>query len=480
MDRIVRAAGVYVRISQDRDGLAEGVGRQRLDCVEKCAQLGWPVGQVYEDNDISAFSGKRRPQYEAMLEAAERGEIDAIISWHPDRLHRSPAELERFIILVERFDLSIASCGNGLWDLTTPEGRFSARITGAVAVKESEDKSRRLVRKNVELAAQGKLSGGGKRPFGYEQDRLTVREDEAVIIRELADRFVNGGEAQWSLAMDLNRRGIKTTGGNLWRPFTVGQMLKSGRISGRREHRGQLVADAVWPAIIEPDLSDQIRATLADSRRRSSPGNRPVHLLSGFLRCGHCGVKLNSHRQQDPTQIKVDMRRYGCYRKGNPKACGKLAIVAPELEEEVIRLVCYRLDSAEYARSIASSSDKRVANVDQDELRRVISQAELELREVEEAIDSQDVPMSNGLRMMKRIKERRDAADLRLDELRGVAVAITPWIGRGSDLEHQWDEKSLSQQRSIIGAVFDYITILPGRPGANRFDPSRIDPVWAT
>ncbi len=37
-----------------------------------------------------------------MLAAVEGGDIDAIVTWPHDRLHRSPRELEAFIDLVER------------------------------------------------------------------------------------------------------------------------------------------------------------------------------------------------------------------------------------------------------------------------------------------------------------------------------------------------------------------------------------------
>jgi hypothetical protein len=41
-----RHAAVYVRISQDRDGTGEGVGRQRQDCGTLAQKLGWSVVEV--------------------------------------------------------------------------------------------------------------------------------------------------------------------------------------------------------------------------------------------------------------------------------------------------------------------------------------------------------------------------------------------------------------------------------------------------
>jgi site-specific DNA recombinase len=59
----VRAAAIYARISSDRDGQGLEVKRQIADCRKLAKDRGWTVAEVYEDNDQSASSGKRRPAY---------------------------------------------------------------------------------------------------------------------------------------------------------------------------------------------------------------------------------------------------------------------------------------------------------------------------------------------------------------------------------------------------------------------------------
>jgi site-specific DNA recombinase len=62
----VEAVAIYARISSDQDGTALGVARQVQDCRGLAKSLGWVVAEEYVDNDLSAFSGKRRPGYEAI------------------------------------------------------------------------------------------------------------------------------------------------------------------------------------------------------------------------------------------------------------------------------------------------------------------------------------------------------------------------------------------------------------------------------
>ena len=73
--KAVTAAAIYCRISSDRkpdgesDEKPEGLGVQRQEalCRRLASERGWPVGEVYVDNDVSAFGGKKRPAYARML-----------------------------------------------------------------------------------------------------------------------------------------------------------------------------------------------------------------------------------------------------------------------------------------------------------------------------------------------------------------------------------------------------------------------------
>ncbi len=64
---------IYARISQDRTGEELGVKRQLADCRTEAERRGWTVADEYVDDDISAYSGKQRPEYERMRPAWPTG-----------------------------------------------------------------------------------------------------------------------------------------------------------------------------------------------------------------------------------------------------------------------------------------------------------------------------------------------------------------------------------------------------------------------
>jgi Resolvase, N terminal domain len=92
-------AAVYTRISQDATGQRASVTRQLEDCEALADRLGWEVTHRYGDNDLSAYSGRTRPGFEAMLKAMADSEFGAVICWHPFRLFRSMKDLERVIVI---------------------------------------------------------------------------------------------------------------------------------------------------------------------------------------------------------------------------------------------------------------------------------------------------------------------------------------------------------------------------------------------
>ncbi|HXY94101.1 MAG TPA: recombinase family protein, partial [Acidimicrobiia bacterium] len=256
----VEGVGIYCRISQDRSGEGLGVSRQEQDCRALVAQRGWETVEVYVDDDRSAYGGKPRPEYERMLGDLESGAIDAVVAWHPDRLHRSPRELEDFIDLIDSTAATVATVQTGEYDLSTPAGRLTARVVGAVARGESEHKSARIRRQREQAAAAGKYHGG-RRAYGYERDGVTIVAAEADRIREAMQR-VFAGEGLRSIATDWNQRHVPTASGGQWTIVSLHAILTGTRIAGRRRFRGEDVGEAQWPAIITYDEHLRLVGTL--------------------------------------------------------------------------------------------------------------------------------------------------------------------------------------------------------------------------
>ncbi len=457
-------AGIYARISSDREGDNLAISRQLADCEQLAGRRGWTVVERYVDSDISAYSGKRRPEYLRMVDDIEPGAVEAVLVYHADRLHRHPRELEDFIDLCQRTKTKIATVSGDL-DLSTHEGQLLARITGAVARKESDDKSRRIRRKHEELAAAGKVSGGGSRPYGYDVDKVTIRPEEAEVIRRCARRVI-AGDSLRSLCNQLNAEGERTPLGNQWSPQSLRRVLMSPRISGQREHRGEIVARAEWPAIVTPRQTEQLRAKLGDPDRRTNRSARR-YLLARLLRCSHCGGTLVARPRDDGA------RRYVCASGPGFGGCGKLTILADPIEFFVSEGVLHRLESAQLPEAMkATTDDMRGA-----EWQAEIEQAQAKLDELAMMYAADQITRGEWLNARGKVEKRLTVAKKKLAALNRTTVLL-PFIESGEKVRGQWPQMTLTRQQAIIAALIQHVEVLPARRGYNRFDRTRLRPVW--
>jgi len=460
------AVAVYARISQDRSGQELGVKRQLADCRAEAERRGWTVAEEYVDDDLSAYSGKKRPAYERMLGDLAEGRRDAVIVWHMDRLHRRPAELEGFVDTCTRAGVRDVVTLSGDIDLAKGDGLLMARLLAAVAANESDSKRRRGARKALEIAQTGRPLMGGSRPFGFLDDRVTHHPAEAPVMRDLAARAL-AGETLISLTTWLQAEGIKTVGGNEWRTNTVRQFLTNPRTWGMRVHRGQVIGTGTWEPIITPEQGERLRRLLLDPARRTNRSARR-YLLTGMLRCGKCGNRLYS-------TPKNGVRRYGCASGPDARGCGGVFIYAEMLEQFITEAVLYRLDSPDMHQVITGEGP------DQEQTGTLADAIQADTGQLDDLAatwaDGQ-ISKAEWLTARTRIEARLQAnrhAFARLTH----RDAVADYIGRGDELRSQWAGLNLSRQVAIVKAVLNQATILPAKtPGRHGLDPERVQPDW--
>lgn len=299
-----RALGL-VRISDDRDGVGVGVGRQEDDCRALAARLGWEIAEVVVENDTSAYQTRagldadglpvrstRRPEFRRVLRMLHDGVADGLIVYDIDRLARQPRDLEALIDLAEASSIPVTAV-TGSVDVSTSAGRAMSRVMVAIANKSSEDTSRRVSRAARQSAELGRPKVGGFRPYGYEPGLTAIREDEAAVVREVAERILLG-DTLTAIARDLNARGVPTVAASEWRPPSLRSIVSKPTVAGLRGYRGEVVATGDWPPILDRGTWETVRAVLADRKR--GPGHSATrHLLSGIATCGVCGTPLRAN-----------------------------------------------------------------------------------------------------------------------------------------------------------------------------------------
>jgi site-specific DNA recombinase len=460
-----RSAGIYLRISRGKHGDELAVARQEKDCIAACERLGWPH-RIYRDNDRGATNGKRREHYERLLGDIKSGVIQAVMVWQQDRLFRDPGDAEVFKRIAEPVNVPLLTPG-GKKDLAEPTDLYMMRIEVAGAALEIDKMKKRQKAAFTQRAELGR-AWWPSRPFGFtipQRDGTGTQlvEAEAKLIRD-AYTGVLAGRSLKSIARDWNTKGVLTPKGNTWTGMAIRQLLLAPRNAGLRAYRGEIVGEAKWPAIVERDVFDGVRAVLSDPGRLTPGagfGAPRKYLLSGLAVCGRCGRTVSS---AIPSNTKRPRPSYVC------KHCMGVKRSVTDVDAWVISLVVERLSrpdaidllvNAEHA-DLASLRDRAAAlRARQDELAGLFAAGDVtgtQLKTATAALSAQLVEVES--KMLDANKSRV------FDGLIGVA-----------DVAKKFDALDLDRRRAVINALLT-VTIMAGQPPRGAFRTDLVPITW--
>jgi DNA invertase Pin-like site-specific DNA recombinase len=451
----VRTA-LYLRQSLDRTGEALAVERQRRDCRKLAKTKGWDTVTEYVDNDVSASNGKPRPQYQRLLADVRAGRLDAVIAWAPDRLLRRPIELEELLDLVEQRGLLVATVAGGDYDLSTPYGRAVARIFGAIARQEVEQKGARQARANLQRAEAGQTSFT-RRPFGYSADGRSLVEAEADEVRQAASAVLDGATLA-SLVNDLNNRGVRTSTGGRWTVTTLRRILLNPRYAGLATYRGKVTTKGLWPAVYDREVHERLVLILTNPARLRHKGTTPRYLLSGLARCGLCGDRMFASPMGQKGEYWMVYR------------CRKAHLMRrlDRVDEIVTDVVVARLAAPDAVDLLATE------NEDVTSLRAEGLRLRQQIDDLADMFAEGHITSEGLKRNSAKLRARLDDVERRCVPSSGAAELLP--LLTAKDVGESWGQLPLARKRGVIDLLMD-VTVLPAGKGT-RFSADQVRIVW--
>ncbi|MFI0217305.1 recombinase family protein [Streptomyces lydicus] len=476
---MARKVGIYTRISRDDEGEALGVARQRMDCERLADLRTWQPVKVYEDNDVSAFKRNVvRDEFELMLKDLKAGLIDGVVAYDLDRLARQPRDLERLIeIFDERPRLEFATVTNDV-NLGSADGRTMARIMVAFANKSSHDTSRRIKRKHLELAQQGK-SNGGPAPYGWRRDdRNKVDPEAGKHIRE-AQKEVLAGVRIGTIRTRWQEEGLGNPreGTKRMAHHHVEHILTNPRLVGYRTYHGEILYDSdgkpvmgEWDPINTVEDWEAVCAAIAERKQnRAGQSLARKYLLSGIARCGLCKAKIRGqvNRKWQPGS-KGAQYTYQCSKVNG--GCGKVGRVGEPVDRLIARLVLQ--EQREKAKAIGVPTERRWPR--EQELENTLA----DIAQLIEAEKAKTITVSTLLQLLPDKERRRDA--LKLERARFYKEQKQAEAkGSAADLTlDEFFDLPIERQREIVLHSLTAVIIDPAGRGKRKFDPDLIHPIW--
>lgn len=472
------------------DGIPLALEDQLERMQERTRELGWTAWKVIKNPRLSAYKkrmvtlpdGRRdyrvfRPDLREALDDLASGRANAMVCLDLDRAFRDPQDLRDLINVVEYSKHSIiVESVTGSLHMEKGFDNFDAEIRVLVANKSSRDTARRVASSRKKRAYAGKF-GGGRRPFGFEPDGITVRQAEADVVADCSRRVLEIDSktkkptSLRSLVRELEAGGVPTVTGAKWSTRALKGILLRPRNVGQMEYRGEEVGKAPWEAIVPDEVFRAVCRLLDDPSRGTNSGAPPRYLGSGLYLCGVCkdGTKceVNGGTKRGP--------RYRCKSSAGSHLTRNVAQLDQFVQDALVARLCVPGVIERFLNRTRALPVEDVAA-----LRAEAKGIRIRINGLAKDRALGDIDREAMVEGTKAGQARLAVIrDLLADDTVDSPLKVFADADGPDEVLAIWEGQPLSTQRSILRAVMVVTVYVTGHKG-RYFDPSAIDLAWQT
>lgn len=352
---------------------------------------------IYEDEGFTGYN-TNRPSFQKMLKDIKDNKIKVIAFYKLDRISRNVSDFSNLINELDNYDVSFLSATESIENIT-PSGRAMMYMTSVFAQLERDTIAERIRDNMIELSKTGRWLGGTT-PTGFKSQqiehitidgkkrklfKLSPIDDEITIIKTIFSKMLTL-KSQTKLETYMIQNDIKTKTGKNFTRWGLKNILtnpvyaiadedtleyfkrfnieiyadekdfngKNGlMVYNKTEHKGKgiaikrrdvedwIVSVGKHEGIISGKQWVEVQDILDKnaSKRYRKPGKN-ASLLSGIIRCSHCGSfmrpKLRSQPLTDDGRKRFD---YMCElkEKSRKQKCDCTNINGLEADELVMQ-----------------------------------------------------------------------------------------------------------------------------------------------
>lgn len=325
---IIKAAA-YCRVSTDSLDQANSLQNQQMYFEEYISRHdGWELYDIYADEGISGTTTKNRNAFNQMLEDAEKGCFDLILTKEISRFARNTLDSIKYTRRLREMGVGVIFINDGINTLDS-DAELRLTILASIAQEESRKTSQRVKWGQRRSMERGVVFG--LQPFGYnlENGRLTVNQNEAQTVRRIFYEFLQNGKGSHRIAAEFQAEGVALSPRmKSWSHTAVLRILKNEKYCGdliqqktytpdyltheKKRNDGKfekVTIVAHHQPIISREIFDEAQKELKRrsglSSSKDSCANR--YALSGRIKCAACNsvfIRRRKSRQNGREEIR--------------------------------------------------------------------------------------------------------------------------------------------------------------------------------
>lgn len=341
---------IYVRVSTEEQATKGYSIEEQIDLCKKKAG----TNDVLEYVD-DGYTGEiiNRPYLTRLRNDVEKGLVDKIVCYDPDRLSRNLLIQLMLDNEFKKHNVELVFV-NGEYG-NSAEGKMFFSMRGAISEFEKAKIKERTSSGRLRKAKKGLVVKNGNL-YGYTYDKknntYVINEKEAKIVRMIFDYYTNPTSKFRGIngiALHLTEIGIPTKkGAKVWHRQVVRQILMNSayagiyiqnrydtvgnyvkKQAGEKVDYGRVKPEDEWviakiPPIVTMEQYEYAQMLIDQGRRRHTNVGFHNYLLSGLVRCGRCGATMNGKKRKSHGK---DFYVYECrknYAGAKNRGCGRV------------------------------------------------------------------------------------------------------------------------------------------------------------
>ena len=305
-----KRVAAYARVSTEQDAQQNSYAAQ-IEYYRGYIQSKpeWEYAGVYADEGVTGTSYKKRDGFNRMIKDAEDGKIDLILTKSISRFARNTVDSLTVTRKLKAAGVEVYFEKENISSMDV-QAELLFTIMSSIAQEESRSISENVRWGHRRSMEAGKVSLPWSHFLGYKKGANglpEIIEEQAVIIREMYRRFLNG-ETLKGIADSLTNQGIKTpTGKDIWSVETVRHILTNEKYKGDAKLQKTYTVDFLtkevrvnngerkqWyihdshDAIVSPETFELVQKELI--RRTGRHGRFYDSPFTSKIKCGDCGA----------------------------------------------------------------------------------------------------------------------------------------------------------------------------------------------
>ena len=343
-----RKVAIYARVSTEHEAQINALENQIQYYDNKLSEHpDWELYDRYIDEGITGTSVNKRKNFMRMIEDAEKGCFDLIITREVSRFARNTVDTLIETRKLKRIGVEVYFTEDNIWTFKDEDGELKLTLMATLAQNESKKTSTR-VKAGQKISFQNGVYYGSGNIMGYDRvgKDAIINEEQAKVVKLIYQLFLDGYGVT-KIKYELEKRGILTSSGlKVWNVATISRMLQNSFYCGtvvynkeytadyleqkKRKNHGeveQVVVEGKHQPIISKEDFNAVQKLikkhsmyLEDGIRKKLIGS-PKNIWSQKLIC-HCGSRFN-RRIYSGAGTDHPLYSYYCYRQKNEGSARK-------------------------------------------------------------------------------------------------------------------------------------------------------------